>query len=339
MILVGERVGDFFPAAGAVGGAINVPGLLATFLSLYFLVATQDIAVDGWALTLLRPENVGYASAANTVGQGVGIQAAFGLFLALDSAEVCNRYIRGPLGLPAAAEGMVSLGSFLRGWGAVFVVATLLVWALQPERERGGDGAGAAAAPPAAPPAAAPAAPPAAPPAASKAPRGGAAADGHTEREERGEAEEEGARLLSGVALGGSGAPRRRHSGREADEKKAPPPLAAPLEAAAPAPPLPPSAAASVASAYVEFFRVLRLPHFILLALVMVTVKAGFSLTDRASGLVMQGRGVPKETLAFVDMVSFPVQLGVQVRHFSSSPKPPRAPLTSGPPPPLPPHL
>ena len=30
-------------------------------------MATQDIAVDGWALTMLSPENVGYASTCNSV--------------------------------------------------------------------------------------------------------------------------------------------------------------------------------------------------------------------------------------------------------------------------------
>lgn len=53
----------------AAAGSINVAALTAAFFGLYFLAATQDIAVDGWALTLLRPENLGYASAANTIGQ------------------------------------------------------------------------------------------------------------------------------------------------------------------------------------------------------------------------------------------------------------------------------
>ena len=29
----------------------------------------QDVAVDGWALTMLKPKNVGYASTCNSVGQ------------------------------------------------------------------------------------------------------------------------------------------------------------------------------------------------------------------------------------------------------------------------------
>jgi PAT family acetyl-CoA transporter-like MFS transporter 1 len=63
--------------AGAAGDwAGETPGvkpsvrpLTGFFLALYFLMATQDIAVDGWALTMLSRENVGYASTCNSIGQ------------------------------------------------------------------------------------------------------------------------------------------------------------------------------------------------------------------------------------------------------------------------------
>jgi PAT family acetyl-CoA transporter-like MFS transporter 1 len=54
----------------------NVHALTAFLLFLYTLMATQDIAVDGWALTMLSPENVGYGSLCNSIGQ------SFGFFLA-----------------------------------------------------------------------------------------------------------------------------------------------------------------------------------------------------------------------------------------------------------------
>lgn len=40
--------------------------LTAVFFVLWFLAATQDIAVDGWALTMLKRENVGFAATCNT---------------------------------------------------------------------------------------------------------------------------------------------------------------------------------------------------------------------------------------------------------------------------------
>lgn len=51
----------------------SVPVLTALFFSLNFLGATQDIAVDGWALTMLKRCNVGHASTCNSVGQTAGI--------------------------------------------------------------------------------------------------------------------------------------------------------------------------------------------------------------------------------------------------------------------------
>ena len=55
------------------GGLPNVQLLTAYFLCLYGLMATQDIAVDGWALTMLSRENVGLASTCNTIGQTLGM--------------------------------------------------------------------------------------------------------------------------------------------------------------------------------------------------------------------------------------------------------------------------
>ena len=39
--------------------AADAPAVTALFAVLVMLAATQDIAVDGWALTLLSRENVG----------------------------------------------------------------------------------------------------------------------------------------------------------------------------------------------------------------------------------------------------------------------------------------
>ena len=46
--LMGETVGD-----DEASPAVNVPLLTLTFFMLSFLAATQDVAVDGWALTML----------------------------------------------------------------------------------------------------------------------------------------------------------------------------------------------------------------------------------------------------------------------------------------------
>ena len=63
----------------------------------------MDIAVDGWALTMLSRRNVGLASTCNSVGQTAGFFISFTGFLVLNS------------------YGSVGLGGFISFWGFVFL--------------------------------------------------------------------------------------------------------------------------------------------------------------------------------------------------------------------------
>ncbi|KAL8584106.1 hypothetical protein ACOMHN_011721 [Nucella lapillus] len=110
-------------------GPVDVFYLTAIFFLLNFLAATQDIAVDGWALTMLSRENVGWASTCNTVGQTAGYFLGNVLFLALESPDFCNTYLRWEPQL----YGIVTLSSFLYFWGIVFFVTTTVVGLLKPE--------------------------------------------------------------------------------------------------------------------------------------------------------------------------------------------------------------
>ncbi|XP_048024869.1 acetyl-coenzyme A transporter 1 [Megalobrama amblycephala] len=110
----------------------DVITLTAVFFMLAFLAATQDIAVDGWALTMLSRENVGYASTCNSVGQTAGYFLGNVLFLALESADFCNKYLR----FEPQERGIVTLSDFLFFWGIVFMVSTTLVAVLKKENSR-----------------------------------------------------------------------------------------------------------------------------------------------------------------------------------------------------------
>ncbi|XP_056139604.1 acetyl-coenzyme A transporter 1 [Lampris incognitus] len=105
------------------GRGPDVLTITAVFFMLAFLAATQDIAVDGWALTMLSRENVGYASTCNSVGQTAGYFLGNVLFLALESANFCNKYLR----KEPKDTGIVTLSDFLSFWGVVFLVSTTLV--------------------------------------------------------------------------------------------------------------------------------------------------------------------------------------------------------------------
>uniref|UniRef100_A0A6B2F4Q4 Acetyl-coenzyme A transporter 1 n=1 Tax=Bothriechis nubestris TaxID=1766655 RepID=A0A6B2F4Q4_9SAUR len=111
------------------GQSPDVVALTVTFFLFEFLAATQDIAVDGWALTMLSRENVGYASTCNSVGQTAGYFLGNVLFLALESPSFCNKYLR----FQPQAKGIVTLSEFLFFWGAVFLITTTLVALLKKE--------------------------------------------------------------------------------------------------------------------------------------------------------------------------------------------------------------
>ena len=68
--------------------------LTALYFILNFLAATQDVAVDGWALTMLKPSNVGYAATCNSVGQQIGWLMGFVVFTSLGEDKLSSS---GPL--------------------------------------------------------------------------------------------------------------------------------------------------------------------------------------------------------------------------------------------------
>lgn len=85
--------------------------------------------MDGWALTLLSQENLGYASTAQTVGINIGYFTSFTVFLAFNSVEFGNKYFRSqPLDYP-----MLSLSGYLEMCSVAFLVVTM--WLLFFKRE------------------------------------------------------------------------------------------------------------------------------------------------------------------------------------------------------------
>ncbi|KAN0061662.1 hypothetical protein ACQY0O_005653 [Thecaphora frezii] len=99
----------------------NVKLITGVFFVLVFFAATQDIAVDGWALTLLSQQNLSYASTAQTVGLNSGYFLSFTVFLALNSVEFGNKYFRStPLDVP-----LLTLAGYLRFWAVGFLAVTL----------------------------------------------------------------------------------------------------------------------------------------------------------------------------------------------------------------------
>eukprot|EP00457_Paulinella_chromatophora_P003459 gb/GEZN01003467.1/.p1 GENE.gb/GEZN01003467.1/~~gb/GEZN01003467.1/.p1 ORF type:complete len:541 (+),score=72.38 gb/GEZN01003467.1/:227-1849(+) len=129
MLAVATRMEDLL---GSKDEPPNIVTLTAVFFLLFFCMATQDIAVDGWALTMLSPENRPYASTCNAIGQNLGFFLSYVVFLALHSPDFCNSYLRSSE--KQSQQGVVNLGGFMQFWGWVFLVTTAAVWLFKPER-------------------------------------------------------------------------------------------------------------------------------------------------------------------------------------------------------------
>lgn len=123
MLILSQHVGSWLGDGQAHDRMPRVAVITLIFFSLNFLAATQDIAVDGWALSMLKRCNVGHASTCNSVGQTAGYFLGYVVFMAFESKEFCNKYIFSE----PSNEGLVTLSGFLWFWGITFLVTTTLV--------------------------------------------------------------------------------------------------------------------------------------------------------------------------------------------------------------------
>ncbi|KAI9842487.1 MAG: hypothetical protein M1838_003102 [Thelocarpon superellum] len=136
MIWLGARAKQMMLDAGAEDGS-GVWAFTGWWFFLVFMCATQDIAVDGWALTLLSPANLSYASTAQTVGLTAGQFLSYTVFLALNSPDFANRWFR----TAPIAEGVMTLGGYLTFWGWAYLVVTVgLAVMKREERSKERDG-------------------------------------------------------------------------------------------------------------------------------------------------------------------------------------------------------
>ena len=131
MIAFAPAVHSWLGSDAEDGEEPNIMALFTFFAFLFFMMATQDIAVDGWALTMLSKENRGYASTCNTIGQMFGIMIADRGFIMLSDPVWCGRYL--PTALVAPGTALLTLSSFMAFFGCVFIAVTVLVWLFKSE--------------------------------------------------------------------------------------------------------------------------------------------------------------------------------------------------------------
>ena len=147
LLVDGPHVHSPDPASSLPQDSAPMWVLTILFFLLVLITATQDIAVDGWALTLLQRRNRGYASTCQSIGLNIGFFVSFTLLLALHSPEFCNAYLRSP----EAADphyGLWTISGYLLFVGIAYlaVTAILLLFIRErkediPESEKGWSGA------------------------------------------------------------------------------------------------------------------------------------------------------------------------------------------------------
>jgi len=136
MLWLGTRVEGWMATTGQPGGP-TVWGFTWWWFFLVLMCATQDIAVDGWALTLLSPANISYASTAQTVGLTAGQFLSYTVFLAFYSKDFANRWFR----TEPLDHGLLGLGGYLTFWGWAYIAVTVgLALLKREERTRNEDG-------------------------------------------------------------------------------------------------------------------------------------------------------------------------------------------------------
>ncbi|KAM9952625.1 hypothetical protein ACTFIR_007679 [Dictyostelium discoideum] len=91
------------------------------FFLLIFLMATQDIAVDAWALTILSKPYLHYASTCQTIGLNTGYFLSYTIFLTLSSPKFANKFLRS---VPSE-EAIITLPGYLQFWGILFIILSI----------------------------------------------------------------------------------------------------------------------------------------------------------------------------------------------------------------------
>ena len=86
------------------------------------LMALQDIAVDGWVVTILNKEFISYGAMTQTIGLTLGGLFSYNFFVLLNSVEYSNKYFYAT----TQSEPILSIPGFWK-INAVFVFAIAFI--------------------------------------------------------------------------------------------------------------------------------------------------------------------------------------------------------------------
>ncbi|CAF3297964.1 unnamed protein product, partial [Rotaria sp. Silwood2] len=101
--------------------------LTIIFFFIYFLIASQDVVVDGLSVLLFSNLNPQYASTCQTIGQVIGYFLSSTVLITFESSNFTNEYIRKPLSLPERSSGLFSLKEFTFFGGSQFIIVNIII--------------------------------------------------------------------------------------------------------------------------------------------------------------------------------------------------------------------
>ncbi|XP_060878681.1 acetyl-coenzyme A transporter 1-like [Metopolophium dirhodum] len=105
--------------------------LVSVFFLTNFLASTLDIVVDGWSLTMLKKNNVGYASTCNSTGLVLGMMMSYLFFILLTSEDFSNKYLR----INPDVGGVLTMKSLFYVLGILFILITTLIAIFKKEKD------------------------------------------------------------------------------------------------------------------------------------------------------------------------------------------------------------
>lgn len=123
MIFLSYNIDEWMGSDDGMEQKPQIAMLTFVFFMLWFFVSVQDVAVDGYGLTLLQRRNVGYAATSNGVGLSAGKFIGFIIFLVFESKDFCNTYIFSE----PRSTGLFTLPGFLLFWAIAFIVITVCI--------------------------------------------------------------------------------------------------------------------------------------------------------------------------------------------------------------------
>jgi PAT family acetyl-CoA transporter-like MFS transporter 1 len=137
LISTAKACADMLDPSSSSVVPLDATFLTAIFFAIFFMLSTQDIALDAWALTMLSKKNRGLGPICNSIGQNIGVFISYTGFLTFSDPKLSDKYWRPLLRMAGASavdggsggteQGVIGLESFLRGSGMLMIVVTILV--------------------------------------------------------------------------------------------------------------------------------------------------------------------------------------------------------------------